>query len=183
MILIIPAAADQLQKPYIFDSDPSGKLLLYKSVQGISLSSFSHIYITLLKKHVQKYHLLNEIEQAFQKENLWERVTITLLDNSSSEPYTIAETIKQNNLKGEFMVKDTDNYFQIKPIAGNYICSYPLDSLKRVNPSNKSYIELDYSMYVTNIIEKRIIGRYFCVGGYCFRSAETFLHCALAKIH
>ena len=135
MILIIPAAADQLQKPYIFDSDPSGKLLLYKSVQGISLSSFSHIYITLLKKHVQKYHLLNEIEQAFQKENLWERVTITLLDNSSSEPYTIAETIKQNNLKGEFMVKDTDNYFQIKPIAGNYICSYPLDSLKRVNPS------------------------------------------------
>lgn len=34
MILIIPAAADQLQKPYIFDSDPSGKLLLYKSVQA-----------------------------------------------------------------------------------------------------------------------------------------------------
>ena len=45
MILIIPAAADQLQKPYIFDSDPSGKLLLYKSVQGISLSSFNHIYV------------------------------------------------------------------------------------------------------------------------------------------
>ena len=178
MILIIPAAADQLQKPYIFDSDPSGKLLLYKSVQGISLSSFSHIYITLLKKHVQKYHLLNEIEQAFQKENLWERVTITLLDNSSSEPYTIAETIKQNNLKGEFMVKDTDNYFQIKPIAGNYICSYPLDdSLKRVNPSNKSYIELDYSMYVTNIIEKRIISHYFCAGAYVFESTDDYCQC------
>ena len=176
MILIIPAAADKSGKPYIFDSDASGELLLCKSLLGISLSSFNSIYITLLNKHTEKYALLPKLEQAFKRHSLWERVKITLLEESASEPYTIAETIKRNDIKGEFMIKDTDNYFQITPIAGNYICAYPLDLLKRVNPSNKSYIELDYSMYVTNIIEKRIIGRYFCVGGYCFKSTDVFLN-------
>lgn len=46
--------------------------------------------------------------------------------------------------------------------------------MKTVDPQHKSYIALDDQFYITNIIEKKIISRYFNAGGYVFASANEF---------
>lgn len=175
MTLIIPAAANNDTLPYIFESDKHGDILLYRSMAGIDLSLFEAIYITVLRTHALAYGIEQKIEHSFKRHHLWEKTRIVLLEESTCEPSTIVQTIEKYHISGSFMVKDADNYFRVNPSDGNYVCVYPLDQLKRVNPANKSYVELDYSMYITNIIEKRIIGRNFCVGGYSFSSATSFI--------
>ena len=175
MTLIVPAAAQSDTLPYIFEKDKQNELLLYASVSGIDLSGIDAIYITILQHHATAYDIEERIKESFVRHHLWHKTHIVQIEKSSSEPSTIAQTIEKCHLTDSFMVKDSDNFFQAHPSKGNYVCVYPLDQLKRVNPANKSYVELDYSMYITNIIEKRIIGRYFCTGGYCFQSANDFL--------
>ena len=72
-------------------------------------------------------------------------------------------------------VKDADCYFDAEAISENGIYTFPLDSMSQVNPQGKSYIQTDDMFYITNIIERRIIGRDFCAGSYCFEDANDFI--------
>jgi hypothetical protein len=74
------------------------------------------------------------------------------------------------------MIKDADSFFRCEIFPQNSITIMPLDRLKRVNLQNKSYIALDDKFHITNIIEKKIISRNFCTGGYIFEDAEKFYY-------
>lgn len=178
--LIIPIAADKPEWnqtiPYMFDIHPSGNLMVFESIKGLDLQDFDRIYFSILNKHEAQYGLKSLLEKQFDVAGLTEKLKVVILESPTrNQPETVAKTIELAKLEGSILIKDADNAFECSPTRDNTIGIFPLDALERVNPSDKSYVALDDSMYVTNIIEKKIIGRYFCTGAYGFKSADLFM--------
>jgi len=179
--LIIPVAADRPEYerylPEWLDIHPVGTLMLYECVRGLPLSEFERICPVILEKHDARFHAAKAIDSQFRKVGLGQKVDVVRLkEPTTNQPDTVACAIKAADIQGSIYIKDGDNYFECTPAHNeNSVAVYPLDMLKSVNPGNKSYIMVDDNQYVSNIIEKVIIGRLFCAGGYGFEDASTFL--------
>lgn len=176
--LIVPLCADkpeyEYNMPYLFNFSPDGISLCIKSVQGLNLDCFDAIYFTILEKLDEKYCLSDLLRLQFRKLN-WTKAKVVVLDTPTScQAETVYQTIKRENIEGYVFVKDADGYFTGDFTLCNSIAVYPLDRLEMVNPGNKSYVELDDQFYITNIIEKKIISRYFNAGAYIFEDASVF---------
>lgn len=176
--LIVPIAADKPEYeytlPYVFNFADDGVLLCIKAIQGLDLGKFDKIYFVILQKLDDKYGLAELLQMQFRKLNM-NNAKVSLLKNSTrNQPETIYECIKQEHIKGGIFVKDADGYFKCDFTITNGIAVYPLDKLDMVNPHNKSYVQLDDKFYITNIIEKKIISRYFNAGGYLFENVKDF---------
>lgn len=177
--LVVPIAADKseydLVMPYVFSIGRDGIMLCVKSILGLNFSIFDRIYFTVLKKHDILYSLKEMFLIQFKRLNLGNKAEVVVLDEPTTcQPDTIMQTIRKKNITGAIMVKDADSYFRSEVISENAICIYPLDALKRVNPQDKSYISIDDGYFITNIIEKKIVSRFFCTGGYIFKSINDF---------
>lgn len=178
--LIVPVAADHpeysVQKPYWMDIHPSGNLMLFEAISGLNLEQFDAIYITMLKKHVVQYGFEEYVLRQFNLEGLGNKIKLVLLDSPTrNQPETVALTIEKENIIGAVVVKDADNHFECKLKPGNFLCTYPLDALTNVSPADKSYIDVDDNSFITNIVEKKIISRWFCTGAYGFEDSMLFV--------
>lgn len=178
--LIVPIAADRHEWnnsiPYMFDIHPLGNLMVFESIKGLNLQSFDRIYISILRKHEKLFGLKTMLENQFHIAGLAEKLHVVILENPTRhQPETIAKTIALEKIEGPILIKDADNSFECQATSENAVGIFPLDALESVNPADKSYVALDDSMYITNIIEKKIIGRYFCAGAYSFQTAELFM--------
>lgn len=178
MDLIVPLAADRLEyedmMPYIFNFDDNGMLLCVNAISGLDLTRFDNIYFTILHKHDKLYSLKELLELQFKRISLKKAKVIVLEKETSCQAETVYATIIKENIKGGIFVKDADGYFKCDYTQNNGIVIYPLDKLNIVDPHNKSYVEVDDQFYITNIIEKKIIGRYFNAGGYIFEKSSQF---------
>lgn len=179
--LIIPMAADkaeyEMNIPYLFRLNRHGFMTCVAAIVGLDLSFFDRIYFTILKKHSQQYFLKELFMLQFKRIGIQEKAFVIELDIPTvSQPETIFQTVKQADLDGMIFIKDADSYFKADIVEENSICTFPLDSLEYVNPQNKSYVNVDDMYYVTNIIEKRILGRDFCAGGYAFEDVSDFMY-------
>lgn len=177
--LIVPIAADKQEYehtlPYVFNFAEDGVLLCIKSVQGLDLSKFQKIYFVILEKLDKKYNLSELLNMQLRNLGLMDKAKVLSLKTpTNSQAETIYECIKQEQIEGGIFVKDADGYFSCDFTENNGIAIYPLDKLEMVNPHNKSYVDLDDQFYITNIIEKKIISRYFNAGGYLFEDANQF---------
>lgn len=176
--LIIPVAADKEEyehvMPYLFNFSVDGTLLCIKSIQGLDLNRFDHIYLTILKKHDKQYYLRELVEMQLKRLHLENAKVVVLSEATTSQAETVYQTIHQENIEGSIFVKDADGYFNCDFTLGNGIAIYPLDKLPLVDPRNKSYVNVDDQFYITNIIEKKIISRFFNAGAYLFDSADEF---------
>ncbi len=176
--LIIPLCADKPEYetniPYLFNFASDGTSLCIKAITGLDLSCFDHIYFVILKKLDEKYSLTELLNMQFKKLGLTNIIVVVLDTSTSSQAETVYQTIKKENIAGCIYVKDADGYFTGEFNSYNSIAIYPLDKLDMVNPGNKSYVKLDDGYYITNIIEKKIISRYFNAGAYVFENAEQF---------
>jgi len=177
--LIVPIAADKQEYehtlPYVFNFAEDGMLLCIKSIQGLDLNKFERIYFVILNKLDKKYHLSELLNMQLQNLGLSEKAKVlSLQEPTSSQAETIYKCVKQEQIDGGIFVKDADGYFTCDFTETNGIAIYPLDKLDMVNPHNKSYVDLDDQFYITNIIEKKIISRYFNAGGYLFENACQF---------
>lgn len=178
--LILSAAADRPEyaamPPYWLDRHPTGSLLILESMRGFPLEQFDTVYIAILKKHERQYAIRSLLEKNIRELALENKLRIVEIDQATkNQPETVARTIRSEGITGNFVVKDIDNFFDYSPIPGNSVAIFPLDGLRRVNPSDKSYVLLDDNQYIVNIIEKKIISRYFSAGAYAFEDAELFL--------
>ncbi len=178
--LIVPVAADKPEyannMPYVFSTGNDGLMLCLKAIQGLNLEVFDNIYYTILRKHDEQFCLKAIFDIQFRRMGLEEKAKVVLLDEpTSSQPATVMATIEKENVEGALMVKDADSHFSCSITPNNLICTFPLDKLTLVNPQNKSYLTIDDGFFVTNIIEKRILGRYFCAGGYVFADGKDFV--------
>jgi hypothetical protein len=176
--VIFPAAgirnADEL--PYIFDKIPNGNTLLAENIKRLPIRYISAVFVVIPQFIEQKYAIRKLLQ--LEMTAIGCTIPLTVLElqkETNSEPETVAETIKQCCIKGQFLVKDPDNLFDFDDVEKNGVCIFPLDMLENVTPADKSYVEVDDNQYISNIIEKKIISRFFCTGGYFFEDADIYI--------
>lgn len=176
--LIMPIAANKPEYAYrlprIFQMAEDGTMHCIKALQSLDLTKFDHIFITILHSLDDRYSLSEMLELQFRIRGIKNAKIVVLDELTSSQPETIYQTIRKMNIRGSIFVKDADCSFIGDDINGNSIVIYPLEQLDWVNPKNKSYVNIDDMYYITNVIEKRIVSRYFTAGGYCFESSEDY---------
>lgn len=178
--LIIPIAAyrSEYEKtmPYVFSLNKDGYSLCVEAARRLDVSKFDAVYFTTLKEYDNKYCVSDFLRLQFKRLK-WSNAKVVLLENrTSSQPETIYETIRLEDITGSIYIKDADCSFVSEVNPQNLIATYQLEKLQWVDPQNKSYVDVDDGYYVTNIIEKRIISHNFCAGGYSFENVDDFTH-------
>lgn len=176
--LIIPIAADKSEYeshiPFVFRIDDSGTMYCLKAILGLELSAFENIYITILNKHDTKYGIAGMLHLQIERLQLMNVHICVLEATTRNQAETIYQTIKQEGIKGAIYIKDSDGYFKSEVVVQNGVTVCPIEKLKVLKPQNKSYVDVDNMYYITNIIEKRVVGHMINVGGYCFEDADMF---------
>ena len=173
-VLLIPFASPQTELSYLLTGD-AAQISFIQALAGMDLGAFETICVILLKEDDRRWRSSERISAGFDAAGLTQPDFLLLDHPTQSQPETIAAALIAFSIGGPFWVKDPDNYFKTEIVADNVITAFPLDALSIVNPQNKSYLSISDADYVMNIAEKRIIGRYFCSGGYGFADAEIFL--------
>ena len=103
---------------------------------------------------------------------------IVVLDEpTESQVETVARALRALDLDEPFLVKDSDNCFDLDNIEQDdcYVSVDSLNNHELINPRNKSYVQVDHNGLITNIREKEVISDLFSVGGYFFTDPEQFL--------
>lgn len=183
--LIVPCAGESSRfpnmRPKWLLSHPNGNMMLIEGLKGLKLDNFDYIYIVVLKEHIDKYNCIDGINKSMQNllsiyQKTIEYYIIILDDKTNSQPETVVRAIESFNISGAIYIKDSDSYFfDNNNYIGNAVCTYSLYDMEMSNPKNKSYIYTDDNDIITNIVEKKIIGSEFCVGGYIFSDAKDFV--------
>jgi len=153
---------------------PNGNLMIVESFREWQLSEIQEIVIICLNKHEEQYGVRMMLRKQFAKLGLANRLQIVLIEHSESQPHTVYQGINQVGIRGSILIKDSDNYFSHIPRPGNLVCYAPLAKLMHGKPANKSYILMNETGGILNIVEKRIVSDTFCTGGYGFEEAEEF---------
>ena len=177
--LIIPIAADKPEYlneiPYLFIPADNGMIPCINAILGLNTAIFDCIYFTILKKHDLLYNLQKLFGTQFKIAGIENKARLIILESATmNQPETVVRTIQTAKLTGAFMIKDADSYFESELSPHNSVATFLLDALNRVNPQDKSYVAVDDMYYITNIIEKKIMSRYFCAGGYVFEDTIEF---------
>lgn len=174
--LIVPAAADTGDEtlPYVFNLNNKGVMLCIDAIRGLNLNSFNKVYFTVLRKHVDRFSIDEMMKMQFKRLGL-ENVSVVVLDEPTiSQTETLYQTIKKANIEGAIFIKDADGYYRASIDKRNGIAIYPLELMSIVDPQHKSYVAVDDMYYITNVIEKKVIGHFFNAGGSCFEDATLF---------
>ena len=173
MDIIIPCAGLSTRYPntlpkYVL-SCYDGKMVL-ENIVNKYLEDNHRVHITILKEHDIKFNIIKRLKYIFQ-----DKINITILtEKTKGSAETVYLTLKQNNIKNSFLVRDCDSFFEHE-IDSNHNAVYCSHINNNENLLQKSYVEFNQHNIVTNIVEKNIISEYFCVGGYQFFSAEEFI--------
>ena len=180
--LLIPIAGKSTRFPntrpkWMLTHPKSGYFMAIESIRGLNLDFFDKIYFIGLKEHLTQYKYKKGFEYELSKLNLKDKTELILLDKStSSQSETIYEALIKKSIKGFITIKDSDNFFVCTfTDTKNKVSYYNLHKTTNINPSNKSYIQLDENNIITNIVEKSIISPTFSIGGYSFNSADDFI--------
>lgn len=151
-------------------TDFSGKMMFEKAIEPY-LGQYQ-ITIGILDQHEKIYSIRNHIKSRYKD------VDIVILPNLTTGPAdTVYQILKYKNFKQEeILIKDCDSFFKHTYQEGNYVCYSSIkdhEILKRLG--NKSYIISNNQGIITKIVEKEIVSDKFCVGGYKFEQAQTFI--------
>lgn len=176
--LIVPAAADKAEYcdklPYIFGLDKDGVIICIKSIMGLDLKRFDNIYFTVLKKHNDRFFIVDSLKLQFKRLGL-HNAHVTVLDNpTGDQAETVYQTIQKEQIEGSIFIKDADSYFKTDFSSNNGIAIFPIEELDNLSPKDKSYVAVDDMYYVTNIIEKRVVGHYIGAGGYMIDDVRCY---------
>lgn len=177
--LIVPVAADKAEYadglPYVFSFDKDGVLICIKSILGLDLSKFDKIYFTVLKKHDERFFIVDIMNLQFKRLGLRNAKVVVLDKTTEDQAETVYQTILREKIEGSIFIKDSDCYFRTELGQGNSIAIFPIEELEVLAPKDKSYVAVDDMYYLTNIIEKSVVGHYINAGGYSLNRAEDFI--------
>lgn len=155
---------------------PRGDMMLIEAIKGIDMTSIGRICVVGLEEHDSKFQLTKALSPQFEELGLLSKTQFILLSAPTrNQPETISRGIQQGKIEGPIYIKDSDNFFRDMPIAGNAVASYDLHLIEKVNARSKSYVEVNGDGFVTNIVEKKVIGSKFCAGGYSFASSAEYM--------
>ena len=185
--LIIPCAGKSNRfpnmKPKWLLTHPDGDLMIEKAIKGLNTEIFDRIIITIVKPHDEKYEAGLILSQVFNNNP---KVEICILDDfTKSASETVYLTLCKMQVKGPFVIKDSDNcvYVDLPERIINSIVSYDLHKYPNVsNIPGKSFLIVNENNIIQDIVEKRIVSNTICLGVYAFESAEDFINAYLEII-
>lgn len=186
MNLIIPMAGRSSRfpdlKPKWMLTHPSGKFMVIEAIRGLNLDEFEFIYFIYLTEHENQHSFLKGFKEELEDARLHKKIKFVGLDEPTrDQPETVLQGIVKGGIKGPILIKDSDNYFQATIHPRNAVCYADLNKVGLIKPRNKSYVTIDAQGNVLNIVEKLVISSSFCVGGYSFANAQSFID-ALKKL-
>jgi len=156
----------------------TGLMNCIKSIEGLNVNLFKDIYFAILKKHEDKYHIMDKISTLIEHSKLKNiKCYFRIFEYpTSSQAETIYQMITNFKIEGPIFIKDADNMCICNnEILGNTVLVYPLENTPIVDPQHKSYVAVDDQNFVTNIIEKKVISNLFNCGGYSFNLAQDYI--------
>ena len=181
--LIVPMVCKCSNKmPLEFQYNDNGEMKCIEALSEMSLLTFDNIYFAMSLETALCWDLQDKLtigigrlrqDMRIRQDT---KVYYVVLKPTSSQAETIYETIKSHKIKGSIFIKDADNKFTIKTTpTDNSVCLFSLENCNIVDPQHKSYVTIDDNMFVTNMIEKRVVSNYFNCGGYSFKDVNDFV--------
>lgn len=172
MAVIIPCAGRSSRypnmRPKYLLTLPDGKLMIEKVVERYPEQD-KHLII--LKEHSEKYEAELALSKAFKDLS---NLHIHVLENVTGGPSETVYNVSKDLDESIFIV-DCDSLYDAPYRKDNYVCVADLrKNLHLSNVAAKSFVQVNDQMMITNIVEKNVIGNYFCVGGYGFASSIDF---------
>lgn len=181
MKIIVPCAGKSSRFPNVRPkwmlNSPNGDLMVISALRGLEITQDMEIIITILKEHEEKYFIKKGIETNFRKYYTNKLTILELEEATKSQSETVYKTLTKLNLTDEsILVKDSDNYFEVKELKqnSNYVVYETLNNCENINAKNKSYLKRDRNNIIKEIKEKQVISSDFSIGGYYFSSAKSF---------
>jgi len=179
--LIMPMAGRStrfnLDRPKWMLTDPSsGTYMALASLKGLNLDTFKKLYFVFLKKHQDEFNFKVGFTNELSRMGISDKSELIFLMNETASPaQTVYEAIKQGNIQGSILVKDSDSYFELESQGDeNFVAYESLENTEIIDAKSKSYLKIDQFGIVNNIVEKKVISSKFSVGGYGFISAANF---------
>jgi len=175
MEIIVPCAGlstrfPNLRPKYLL-TDYSGKLMLERALENFKTHK---INVAILKQHDEEYGVVKKLRECFGS-----NIKIAIIDEPTSGPAdTVYQTIEKLNIdKNEsILIKDCDGFYNTQTKFGNVIYVAKLSKHPKIRTASaKSYTITNEQNIVCSVIEKQIVSDNFCVGGYQFRTAESFM--------
>lgn len=181
--LIMPVAGRSSRfagtRPKWLLTHPNGDFMFYEALRGLPLEQFSRIFITCLQEHDRDFHCVQAIQNQAAKRGLTGKIKIVVLpEPTRHQPETVAETIRRENITGPFVVKDSDNYFELAPEPVNFVSVLDVSTLpgdSNLKLFNKSFVTQNENGMIVNIAEKQVVGKLMVTGAYGFESAASFM--------
>jgi hypothetical protein len=176
MKIIVPCAGRSSRFPNMPPKwmlpDHDGLPMVVKAVEGLRVSK-DDLIITVLREHEERFNAIDGLRRVFGGP----LQCVVLGKPTASQSETVIETIRKTGLDEPFMVKDSDNYFELGTLSEgyNYVSVASLNDFDQINPRNKSYVQVDHEDIIVNFREKRVISDLFSVGGYFFVSPGEFV--------
>ena len=162
--LIVPCAGRSTRFPGMSPKwllrYPDGKIMLEKSIEGLDVNFFDDVIITIVKEHAEKFSADKILENIFHFKNSTKFHLCVLENFTSCQAETVSKTLELCGVKGNFAVKDSDNYIKISiPITDNRnfvtginIETFP-NEIRRLN--SKSFLTVNEQGIILDIIEKK----------------------------
>lgn len=182
--LIVPMVTNQLKGfPIEYKYNNEGVMKCVEAIAGLPLKQFTDIYFIISKQADLEWHLETKIRwdlcRFLHKDKLDSNTNIKFIkleDQTKSQVETIYNAVIQSHIEGSTFIKDADNSFTLNKIQfDNSVCIYSIEDCTVFEPQHKSYVSIDDNMLITNIIEKRVVSKYFNCGGYSFKDVNCFI--------
>lgn len=176
MEVVVPAAGLSTRfpdtKPKYLLYDYRGEMMLKNALRPF-LDKGHNIYVGILKEHDEKF-----MAKAYINHEIPEAKVIILKERTKGPADTVYQIIKESGLKysTELFIKDCDSFFDHDIRTGNYVCVSRIQNhevLKKL--ASKSFVVANDQGLIQTIQEKSVISDTFCVGGYHFATAITFM--------
>jgi len=176
MEVIIPCAGASSRfpnmRPKYLLTDYAGRLMVENAAEHYI--GKHRVTIVILKEHDEKYMARKKLQEAFGN-----RIDIVMLDKLTKGPAdTVYQAIKRGrvNLSSPLLIKDCDGFYETNEQEGNVIYIAKLSKHPRIRTAGaKSYTLTNDQGIINSVVEKRIVSDHFCVGGYQFETAQSFV--------
>jgi hypothetical protein len=172
MDVIIPAAQREEGKPKYLNYDYDGNLMIKNAILPFAKHNIS---IGILKDH----DLLYGAKEILTKElSFVHNLDVVILQKNTNGPAeTVYNILKETEIDDSpIFIKDCDTFFDCGLSSDNFICVSRLSNQQDTkNIMTKSFVTVNEHDIIMNIVEKRVVSDTFCVGGYGFESARSFL--------
>jgi len=148
--------------------------MIQKAISGLSLDAFGRIIFTIVREHDEQYQAASILRDIY-KDPKYDVLVLDKFTRSAAE--TVFLTLRHKDVKGSFVVKDSDNFVCVDvPIEGDsFVVGLDINRCGDIsNIAGKSFILTNEQDVLVDIVEKSVCSNLICLGVYAFADAEIY---------